>query len=241
MKRAMFAGIVVALLTVAPLHAFDLGGIIKELGLEQGTAGSLDSGTIDKGLREALSVATERAVKTVGATDGYFGNQAIKILLPEKFRLVGDTLSKLGYQKEVDGFVLSMNRAAEKAAPKAAEHFVGAIKEMTFDDARGILNGGSTAATDYLRRKTSDRIYASFKPVVVESMNQVGVTRSYKEMMAPYEALPLVPKQALDLDHYVTDKAVGGLFQMLAEEEKRIRANPAARTTELLRTVFGQR
>ena len=238
MKRCMMITLALCILFTQPLYALDLMGIMKNLGSSP-AATTADTSTIDRGLREALSVATNRAVTSVGATDGYFGNQAIQILLPERFRLVGDTLSKLGYQKEVDAFVLSMNRAAEKAAPKAADHFISAIKEMSFDDAKGILNGSSTAATEYLQKKTSDRIHESFKPVIMESMNQVGVTRSYKEMMRPYEALPLMPKQALDLDGYVTDKAVAGLFVMLGEEEKKIRANPAARTTELLRTVFG--
>ena len=208
-------------------------------------AGSLrsqgpDDGTVVSGLKEALSIGTENAVKSVSRVDGYFGNKVIKILMPEKIQKVADVMKKVGYQKEVDDFVLSMNRAAEKAAPMAASFFGDAIKQMTFDDARKILNGGDTAATEFFKAKTSERIYTAFKPVVSSSMDEVGVTRSYKTMMGKYDSLPFVDKQSLDLDHYVTNKALEGLFVMVGEEEKRIRKDPAARVTDLLKTVFGK-
>ena len=133
-----------------------------------------------------------------------------------------------------------MNRAAEKAAPQATDYFVGALKEMTFEDARKILQGSDTAATEYFKGKTGDKIFAAFKPVISESMNQVGTTQAYKEMVDSYTALPFAKSTAFDLDSYVTTKAVDGLFTMLGEEEKKIRTNPAARTTELLRKVFGK-
>jgi hypothetical protein len=160
--------------------------------------------------------------------------------MPEKIRTVADMLGKVGYQRQVDEFVLSMNRAAEKAAPQAASFFGDAIREMTFDDARKILTGGDTAATEYFRAKTHDKIYDSFKPIISSSMDKVGTTRSYKEMMSKYEALPFVSKQSLDLDHYVTSKALDGLFYMVGQEEKKIRTDPAARVTDLLKTVFGK-
>jgi hypothetical protein len=160
--------------------------------------------------------------------------------MPEKIQKVADVLRKVGYQKEVDDFILSMNRAAEKAAPMATSYFVGAIKEMSFDDARKILNGGDTAATEFFKRKTSDKIAASFKPVVSSSMNEVGVTKKYKDMMGKYESLPFVDKESIDLDSYVTNKAMDGLFYMVGQEEKKIRTDPAARVTDLLKTVFGK-
>ena len=129
---------------------------------------------------------------------------------------------------------------AEKAAPKAAAIFVDAIKEMTFEDARQILGGGDTAATEFFRRKTHDKLYDAFKPIISASMDEVGVTRSYKEMMGKYETIPFMDKQSLDLDHYVTNKALDGLFYMVGQEEERIRTDPAARGTELLKTVFGK-
>ena len=133
-----------------------------------------------------------------------------------------------------------MNRAAEKAAPEAAAIFVDAIKEMTFEDARKILNGGETSATDFFKEKTHDKIYGAFKPIISSSMDEVGATRSYKEMMGKYEAIPFVGKESFNLDHYVTNKAIDGLFYMIGQEEKKIRTDPAARVTDLLKSVFGK-
>ena len=133
-----------------------------------------------------------------------------------------------------------MNSAAEKAAPKAASFFVDAIKKMTFEDARKILGGGDTAATEFFRQKTYDKLYGAFKPVISSSVDEVGCTRSYKEMMGKYESVPFMDKQSLDLDHYVTSKALDGLFYMVGEEEKKIRTDPAARVTDVLKTVFGK-
>lgn len=191
------------------------------------------------GLKEALSVGTANAVSATSKVDGYFANQAIRITMPEKVRKVADVLGKLGYRKEVDEFVLSMNRAAEKAAPRAKAHFVDAIREMTFEDARKILNGGDTAATDYFRGKTQKKLYDDFRPAISASMDEVGVTRLYKNMVGKYVALPLVGKpESINLDHYVTTKALDGLFYMLGQEERKIRTDPAARVTDLLKTVF---
>lgn len=235
----------IALLILAVLvcsAALTNAGIFDSLlkGTSSSRSQGPDDGTVVSGLKEALSIGTEKAVKSVSRTDGYFGNEAIKILMPEKIQKVAQVMRRVGYQKEVDDFVLSMNRSAEKAAPMAVSYFVEAIKQMTFDDARKILNGGDTAATEFFKSKTSDRIYTAFKPVVSSSMDEVGVTRSYKTMMGRYEAVPFVDKQSLDLDHYVTNKALDGLFIMVGEEERKIRKDPAARVTSLLKTVFGK-
>ena len=160
--------------------------------------------------------------------------------MPGPLQTVADVLSKVGYKQQVDNFILSMNRAAEKAAPQAVSFFVDAIKEMTFEDAKGILAGGDTSATDFFKRKTSGRIYDAFKPIISSSMNEVGVTRSFNEMMDKYTALPFMQAQSLDLNHYVTKKAMDGLFYMVGQEEKKIRTNPAARVTDLLKKVFGK-
>jgi RNA binding exosome subunit len=219
-----------------------LDDIVKEL--PRAKSGVSQSGPDQKttvsALKEALSIGTENAVRLVSKTDGYFGNQMVKILLPDKIQKVADVVAKLGYQEQVDSFILSMNRAAEEAAPKATALFVDAIKAMSFDDARKILQGGDTAATQYFKGKTSKKLYDEFKPVVVSNMNKVGVTKAYKDMMAPYESLPFAPKESMDLDHYVTNKALDGLFLMVGQEEKKIRTNPAARVTDLLKTVFGK-
>ncbi|GJL77790.1 MAG: hypothetical protein NPINA01_07790 [Nitrospinaceae bacterium] len=190
------------------------------------------------GLKEALSVGTGSAVSLLSKNDGYFGNEVTKILMPEKIQNVADMLKKVGFEQQVDTFVLTMNRAAETAAPKAKEYFMDAIKEMTFDDAKKILNGGDTAATEYLNSKTHQKIYEAFKPTVSSSLDQVGGTKAYKDMMGSFSSLPFASAQSLDLDHYVTDQALKGLFLMVGEEEKKIRNNPSARVTDLLQQVF---
>ncbi len=236
MKRSVL--FILVLVFSSALAYAGVADMIKGFGSAQ--KGGPDEKTTASGLKEALSVGTENAVKNVSHVDGYFGNQAIKILMPGKIQKVADVLGKIGYQKQVDEFVLSMNRAAEKAAPKAASFFVDAIKEMTFDDARKILGGGNTAATEFFKQKTHDKLYDAFKPVVSSSMDEVGCTRSYKEMMGKYESVPFMDKQSMDLDHYVTNKALDGLFYMVGQEEKKIRTDPAARGTDLLKTVFGK-
>ncbi len=197
-----------------------------------------DEGTIISGLKEALSIGSENAINKVSQVDGYFGNQIIKILMPEKIKNVAHALSKVGFQKQVDDFTLSMNRAAEQAAPKAAGFFVEAIKEMSFEDAGKILKGENTAATDYFREKTSKKIYNAFNPIISSSMDEVGVTKNYKELMHNFESIPFVEKKTFDLNHYVTNKALEGLFHMVGQEERKIRTDPSARVTELLRSVF---
>mgnify|MGYP002392800602 CR=1 FL=1 len=210
-------------------------------GVKIPSVGVTDDKTTIAGLKEALSIGTGNAVGSVSKIDGYFKNQLIKILLPDKIQDMANILGKLGYQKQVDNFVLSMNRAAEKAAPKAKAFFVDAIKQMTFEDARKILTGGDTAATEYFKSKTFGKLYDSFKPVISKSMNDVGVTRSYKEMTGKYiSSVPFAKAESLDLDQYVTNKALDGLFYMVGQEEKKIRTDPAARVTDLLKTVFGK-
>jgi len=238
MKKISFILISFLLFFAASGNAGLLDTVKQGTGIPQQK--SSDDSTIASGLKEALSIGTKNAVTSVSRTDGYFGNAIIKILMPEKIQNVAGVLGKLGYQKQVDDFILSMNRAAEKAAPQAASLFVGAIKEMTLEDAKGILAGGDTSATDYFKRKTSDNIYTAFKPIISSSMNDVGVTRSYKAMMDKYTALPFTKSQSLDLDHYVTNKGMDGLFYMIGQEEKKIRTNPAARVTDLLKKVFGK-
>jgi hypothetical protein len=203
-------------------------------------AGEPDINTTISGLKEALSVGTEKAVKTVSLADGYFKNPAIRIPLPEKVQKAAKLMKKVGLHKEVDAFELSMNRAAEKAAAQATSFFISAVKEMTFQDAKKILHGGGTAATDYLKAKTEEKIYNSFRPIVASAMNEVGVTRSYKQLTDKARSRHLLKGDSQDLDHHVTKKALDGLFYMVGQEEKNIRTNPAARVTDLLKKVFGK-
>ena len=196
--------------------------------------------TFIAGLKEALDIGTKNAVTSVSKENGYFGNLDIKIPIPEKLEDAQKLLRKVGMGDRVDEFVLSMNRAAEKAAPQAVDIFVGAIREMTVVDAYGIVKGDDTAATSYFRDKTSDNLYGLFRPVVTDSMAQVGVVRSYKRMMNKYNSIPFVKKVEVDIEDYVTDEALDGLFVMVGEEEKKIRKDPAARVTKLLQEVFGK-
>jgi hypothetical protein len=158
---------------------------------------SVDEDTTAAGLREALAVGTQNAVKSLSRPGGYFGNELVKILMPEKLRNVTEVLGKIGFQQQVDEFVLSMNRAAEKAAPQAASIFGEAIRNMSFDDARKILTGGDTSATDFFREKTRDRLYDAFKPIIASRMGEVGTTRAYQDMIGKYESLPFVGSQSL--------------------------------------------
>jgi ribosomal protein S11 len=232
-----------ALLLIFPTssRAGFLDDVMKNLDLPTAAPSSLDDATVVKGLKEALATGTGNAVASVSKTDGYFGNQLIKILMPEKLRTAADLMGKFGFRREVDDFVLAMNRAAEKAAPKAREHFISALQAMTFEDAQKILQGGNTSATEYFRRSTDKAIFAEFKPVVSASLQDVGAIQSYRQMADSYKSIPFAGSFAdVDLDNYVTNKAVDGLFTMIGEEEKKIRTNPAARSTELLKKVFGK-
>lgn len=239
MKKKIIAFLFVFMMTASWSDAGLLDNILKGAGSLPSSSGP-DESTTASGLKEALAIGTENAVANVSQLDGYFGNQLIRILMPKQIQKVADVMSRFGYQKEVDEFILSMNRAAEKAAPKAISFFGDAIREMTFEDARKILNGGDTAATEFFRDKTHEKIYDAFKPVISSSLDDVGATQAYKQMMGRYDSIPFVDKQSLDLDHYVTNKSLDGLFFMVGEEEKKIRTNPAARVTDLLKTVFGK-
>lgn len=237
MKRSLCLLTFVMIVLVPTAYAGLLDDLMQGAGMGQTSGPGNDQ--IIAGLKEALSIGTGNAVTATSKTNGYFGNQAIKILMPEKIRNVADVLGKVGYQKEVDDFVLSMNRAAEKAAPQAKAIFIDAIHRMTIEDARKILDGGETAATEYFKARTSGKLYEAFQPIVSSSMNEVGTTRSYKEMMGKYKSLPFGGAESLDLDRYVTNKSLDGLFYLVGQEEIKIRKDPAARATDLLKTVFG--
>ncbi len=209
-------------------------------GLGLGQQSGLSEVKVGSGLKEALKVGTENTVNLTGRTDGFFQNQAIKLLMPKTLRKLEKPLRMVGYGDQVDELVLSMNRAAERAAPFAKEIFWNAIAEMTFEDARKILAGSDTAATDYFKGKTTDKLVAAFRPVVDKSMNEVGVTRQYKKLVGRYEGIPFTKSVVFDVDQYVVKKSMDGLFYVLGQEEKKIRNNPAARVSDLLKEVFGK-
>jgi hypothetical protein len=188
-----------------------------------------------------LKVGTENAVVQTGTVDGFLLNKAIKILMPKPLQNIEKPLRLVGYGPKIDEFVVGMNRAAEKSVPFAKEIFWDAIGEMTFDDATKILNGGDTAATQYFKSKTTKKLQATFKPSVTDVMNQVGVNRQYNDLMAKYKDVPFSKNVTFDVNQYVTEKTTDGLFYVVGQEEKKIRTNPAARVTDLLKEVFGSR
>jgi hypothetical protein len=237
--RTHVLALVIGIGLVATPASAQVDQLLKGMGI--GQQSGLSEGKTSAGLKEALQVATEKSVNLTGRPDGYFSNAAIKILMPEKLRSVEQGLRMVGYGPQVDEFVLSMNRAAEQAAPAAKQIFMDAITGITFDDAKKILSGGNTSATEFFKSKTTDQLTAAFKPVVDKTMSQVGVTRQYQELMGRFDAIPFAKSQTFDIDGYVTSKALDGLFHVVGEQEMLIRTNPAARTTALLQEVFAKK
>jgi hypothetical protein len=209
------------------------------LGEAIGSGGGLSEVKIGSGLQEALKIGTANAVVQTGQVDGFLLNKAIKILMPKSLQTIETPLRYVGYGPQIDEFVVGMNRAAEKAVPFAKDIFWDAIGQMTFDDARKILNGGDTAATDYFKAKTSKKLQTAFRPSVEEVMNQVGVNRQYNELIGRYKSVPFAKSITFDVNQYVTEKATDGLFFVVGQEEKKIRTDPAARVNDLLKEVFG--
>jgi len=202
---------------------------------------SLDYNTIVSGLKEALDVGTRQAIENVSQKDGYLANELIRIAMPPELQQASGLMRKFGLGAMADEFEQSVNHAAEAAAPQATDLIVDAIKDMSIEDANSILNGSDDAATQYFRDKTSTQLTELFRPSIESSLNQVGTTKYYNDLTGQVSALPLVGETInLDLPDYVTAQALNGLFTVIAQEEKKIRDNPAARTTELLKQVFSK-
>ncbi len=190
------------------------------------------------GLKEALVQGTSKGVDVLSLTDGYFGNPSVKILFPEDVKNVEKKLRQVGLNKQVDAAILSLNRAAEKAAVEAKDIFVDAIRGLTITDAINIVKGEQNAATQILERETTEDLTAKFSPIIENSLKAVDATKYWSDIMNTYNKIPLVKKVETDLTAYVTEKAIDGLFVKIAEEELNIRSNPGARTSELLKKVF---
>jgi len=201
---------------------------------------ALSDNTIIAGLKQALQVSTSKAIARTGRPDGFLKNDAIKINLPPRLEAVGRGLRFLGLGSKVDELEVGMNRAAEQATPQAKQIFLAALKKMTFDDARHILTGNDTAATDYFKRTSTPDLTSAFAPIVHTSMQNVGVVEQYGRLIQTAPGGSAVASE-FDLDKYVVGKTLDGLFYMLGEEEKKIRKNPAAQTTQLLKQVFGRK
>jgi len=216
-----------------------LGGAKNALNSLKGGGKGLSSDDIVAGLKEALSRGTQKSTDKLSAADGFFKDAAVKILLPPEAAKVEKTLRSAGFGKQCDDAILSLNRAAEDAAKSAAPIFWSAIKGMSVQDGLGILKGADTAATGYLRKSTSTQLTAAFHPVIDSSLQKTGATKYWKILFDTYNKIPLTQKVNSDLSGYATQKALDGVFYYVAQEEKNIRANPAAQVSDLLKKVFG--
>lgn len=199
----------------------------------------IDNDEVIRGLKEALTVGTKNAASIASRVNGFYKNPRIKIPFPPDAQKVKTVAEGLGMKKQVEQFVETLNRAAEEAAKEAAPIFINAIKQMTIQDGFQILKGSDDSATQYLKRKTSAPLTAKFRPVVKRAIQKVEVTKYWNPIITQYNHVPFVTKVTPDLDAYVTEKALNGLFTLIADEEKNIRKNPAARVSDLLRRVFG--
>ncbi|PLY04867.1 MAG: DUF4197 domain-containing protein [Desulfuromonas sp.] len=245
LKRLLAPALLLALLLISShAVAFDwlsagkklLGGGTTE---QSGETSALTLGDISSGLKEALKVGSERVTAQLGTVDGFNADTAIHIPLPDSLQKVKTALKAVGMSGMMDDLELKLNRAAEVATPQAKELFWNAIQEMTLDDVQMIYNGPDDAATRYFQDHMSAELGERMKPIVEQSIAEVGAVTLYDNAIANYKNLPFVPDVKADLSTYVVNKGIDGIFYYLAKEEAAIRANPAARTTELLKKVFG--
>ena len=208
----------------------EMGGVTQE---------ALSNEDIIAGLKQALEVGIMKGASAVSVTDGFFKNASIKIPFPQEVKEVEEKARQFGLDNQVDQFVLTLNRAAEEASKEAKPIFIEVIKNMSIIDAMGILKGADNAATEYLKKNTTAQLTEKFKPVIHNAIEKVEVTKYWNPVMNAYNRLPGVEKKSPNLDDYVTERALIGLFQMVEKEEKNIRQDPMARTTDLLKKVFG--
>ena len=208
-----------------------------------GGSDSLSTFDVANGLKEALNVGVEKGTSKLSAVDGFLKNAAIKVLLPPEAQKVEKTLRSVGMGNLVDNAITSMNRAAEDATKSAAPIFLSAIKQMTIQDAWGILRGGDTSATHYLKTKTTSPLTTSFKPVIQQSLEKVNATKYWSDVINAYNKVNIFSKEKIDpdLSSYVTEKALSGIFYEVGQQEKSIRKDPVARTSDLLKKVFGSK
>ena len=228
------------------LLVFTLSCTSTQINQSLGTLGDilggdeLTSEQVASGLKEALINGISEGSDQASKVDGYFKNSKIKIPFPPDVQRVETKLRQIGLDKEVDRFIMTLNRGAEEAAKEAKPIFVSAIKSMTIQDAWGILKGEDDAATQYLTRTTSDQLKLKFQPIVESALNKTNATRYYTDIVSTYNKIPFVDKADPDLNNYATNKAIEGLFYLVAQEEKKIREDPLARTTDLLKRVFAE-
>lgn len=229
-----------------PAYAFDWSGILKGVisqpASETATTSGVDAlsnADINAGLKEALTRGADTAVAQLGQKDGFFGNAALKIPLPPSLQKAEKAMRMFGMGKQADDLVLSMNRAAEAAVPEAKTLLVGAVKEMTLEDAKGILTGGQTSATDFFRRKTEAKLAERFEPIVKANTDKVGLAQQYNQYAGMAAQFNLLDKKQANVEQYVTQQALDRLYTLIGEKEAAIRANPMQAGSDLLKKVFG--
>lgn len=240
-RKAVFA---LSVFTCISLHTYaqfkDLVNDAEKTLNRQG--GKPSESEVSDGLREALKIGAKNATARVSAENGFFGDALIKVLMPPEAKKVENTLRSMGMGDQVDKLILSMNRAAEDASTKAVDIFIDAIKNMSIQDAISILNGGDDAATRYLKSKTTASLTATFKPIIKQSLDKVHATEYWAAVFDTYNQLPTTFKKVNpDLPGYVTERALNGVFVYIAKEEAKIRKDPAAQVTDLLKKVFGSK
>lgn len=243
MKRQLF--LAALMLFAIRTYGQSMNDLLREgqkiMGGSQSRQGeNLSQGEVVNGLKEALRIGAQNAAGKLGKTDGFFRNQLIKIMMPQEVKHVETTLRSFGFAKQCDQVILSLNRAAEDASTRAVPIFVNAITSMNIQDGMQILRGGDNAATEYLRRTTTDELTRAFRPVIEQSLGRANATRYWADIFTIYNRLPNTRRKVnTDLTAYVTERALNGLFLTVSQEEAAIRQNPAARVTDLLRRVFG--
>ncbi|WP_026995442.1 DUF4197 domain-containing protein [Flectobacillus major] len=227
--------------SVSSCQSQNWGNVLKQANDVLSSAkGGLTTEEISKGLKEALTVGIKNSSSQASALDGYLGNQTIKLLFPPEARKVEEKLRQIGLGSQCDKFITALNRGAEKAAGQAVPIFVDAITKMTIQDALGILKGDKDAATQYLKKTSTEALTNAFSPIMDEAINSTGATKLYGDIATTYNKIPFVGQKVNpDLKGYATQKAIDGLFLLVAQEEQKIRENPAARVTDLLKKVFG--
>lgn len=243
---ALIIPIGVTILSASPAGA-DSGFLDSAKKLWEGYGGAatksatLSNDEIAAGLKEALSVGTDRVVSQLGAVNGFNSDPSVHIPLPDNLKTVQSTLEKVGMSGMMDDLELRLNRAAEAATPKAKQLFLASIRDMTLEDVRQIYDGPADAATRYFQARMSQPLAQEMMPIVDDSLSEVGAIKAYDDAMGQYESIPFVPDVKADLTGYVVDKGMEGIFYYLAKEEAAIRQDPVKRTTELLEKVFGAR
>lgn len=229
--------IVLLFVFISLISCHELQQVISQLPQQAGSIG-LSNAQIGSGLREALNKGIDKQVSKLTATDGFFKNQLVKIVLPSELQKVDKTLRNIGMSSLADQGLKVLNRAAENAVKEATPIFVNAVKGITFADAKNILLGADNSATNYLSQKTTSPLYSKFKPVINSSLAKVGATKVWSNIITKYNAVPLTSNVNPDLTDYVTNQALKGVYKMIAVEEKEIRTKMGSRTTDLLRKVF---